>query len=122
MAFILHSTSLAGKQLASLSYGVLAVDAVIGLIDEKFSDILEDLREARLQVARDQLHNIEDTVDELISRKIGKKSQRNKLIRAVSSALVEKILFLENRGRSENAVYHDELALYLEMIPEVDGN
>ena len=58
---------------------------------------LNELRTIRLELAKAQLNSVEQTVDDMIERGLAKKRQRNRLLREVSAALVDKIVDLEER-------------------------
>ena len=78
---------------------------------------LNELRTIRLELAKAQLNSVEQTVDDMIERGLAKKRQRNRLLREVSAALVDKIVDLEERSLDKDALYFDELLLYLDLMP-----
>ena len=95
----------------------IVVPVDLNLSEKEITNSISELRAIRLKLAKEQLNSVEETVDSMIARGLGKKRQRNRLLREVSAALVDKIVDLEERSLDSEALYYDELLLYIDLMP-----
>lgn len=85
-------------------------------VDELTVDTIQTLRDVRLQVAREMLRVVPDTVDEMVKRGLIDNGDRGAQIKNLTKELRDKINSLEKRQPEEDSIYSDELELYLNLI------
>jgi hypothetical protein len=77
---------------------------------------LQLLRDIRLALAKKQMMNIEDTLDQLISRKLINPTDRTQAKVELESELRDRIVMLEQRYEGEEDIHADDISLYVDLI------
>ena len=82
--------------------------------DVKTIEQINILRDIRIDLAKVQLENIENTVNEMIARNIISSEEKTRYINEIQLELIKKIKELEKRRQEEyNKIYADEIEFFV---------
>lgn len=84
--------------------------------DSKTIEQINILRDIRINLAKVQLENIENTVNEMIARNIISPEDKTKYINEIQLELIKKIKELEKRRKERyNKIYADEIEFFVSL-------
>lgn len=85
-------------------------------LDAGTLEVVRDLRRMRLEIAKKQLADAEDTISELLVRGLIAEGEQNDYRASLRGTLTQKIQELEARNRQDHAVFADEIEFMVSLM------